>query len=128
MRSGRRSARSALENCGKSGSDGRARPELFYGVPSAGNPQAGERFEQNRFTVVRQLRYSGDDAQRALDIGLFSNGLSVCTLELKNSLTKQTLDAVGQDRRDRNPREKLFELVRWSRKPGTRECKTGVEL
>ena len=87
--------------------------ELFYGTPSAGNPQAQERFQQNRFTVVRQLRYSRDDAQRALDIGLFINGLPIFTFELKNSLTKQTAaDAVEQYKKDRNPREKLFELGR----------------
>ena len=28
--------------------------DLFYGTPSAENPQAQERFEQNRFTVTRQ--------------------------------------------------------------------------
>ena len=87
--------------------------ELFYGTPSAGNPQAQERFEQNRFTVVRQLHYSRDDTQRTLDIGLFINGLPVFTFELKNSLTKQTVaDAVEQYKKDRNPREKLFELGR----------------
>ena len=87
--------------------------DLFYGTPSAGNPQAQERFEQNRFTVTRQLRYSRDEAQRALDIGLFINGLPVFTFELKNSLTKQTVDdAVWQYRKDRNPREKLFEFGR----------------
>ena len=86
---------------------------LFYGAPSAGNPQAQERFAQNRFTVIRQLRYSRDATQRALDIGLFINGLPVCTFELKNSLTKQTVgDAEEQYKRDRNPREKLFELGR----------------
>ena len=87
--------------------------DLFYGTPSAGNPQARERFDQNRFTVVRQLRYSRDEAQRALDIGLFINGLPVFTFELKNNLTKQTVaDAVEQYKRDRNPRERLFELGR----------------
>ena len=87
--------------------------DLFYGTPSAHNPQAQERFEQNRFTVTRQLRYSRDDAQRALDIGLFVNGLPVFTFELKNSLTKQTVDdAVLQYQQDRNPREKLFEFGR----------------
>ena len=87
--------------------------ELFYGTPSAGNPQARERFEQNRFTVVRQLRYSRDETQRALDLGLFINGLPVFTFELKNNLTKQTVsDAVQQYKKDRNPREKLFELGR----------------
>ena len=84
--------------------------DLFYGTPSAGNPEAQERFRQNRFTVTRQLRYSRDETQRALDIGLFVNGLPVLTFELKNSLTKQTVDdAVQQYQRDRNPRDKLFE-------------------
>ena len=87
--------------------------DFFYGTPSAHNPQARERFEQNRFTVTRQLHYSRDQAQRALDIGLFINGLPVFTFELKNSLTKQTVDdAVLQYQQDRNPREKLFEFGR----------------
>ncbi len=86
---------------------------LFYGTPSAGNQKAQERFEQNRFTVTRQLRYSRDETQRALDIGLFINGLPVFTFELKNSLTKQTVDdAVWQYKKDRNPREKLFAFGR----------------
>ena len=86
---------------------------LFYGTPSADNPEAQERFRQNRFTITRQLRYSRDETQRALDIGLFINGLPVLTFELKNNLTKQTVaDAVQQYQRDRNPREKLFEFGR----------------
>ena len=87
--------------------------DLFYATPSPGNEKAKERFEQNRFTVTRQLRYSRDETQRALDIALFINGLPVLTFELKNSLTKQTVDdAVEQYKRDRNPREKLFEFGR----------------
>ena len=87
--------------------------DLFYGTPSPGNEQARERFERNRFTVTRQLRYSRDETQRALDIVLFVNGLPVITFELKNNLTKQTTgDAVWQYRKDRNPRERLFELGR----------------
>ena len=79
--------------------------------PATSRPKA--RFEQNRFTVTRQLRYSRDESQRALDIGLFINGLPVFTFELKNTLTKQTVeDAVWQYKKDRNPREKLFELGR----------------
>ncbi len=86
---------------------------LFYGTPSVGNEKATARFAHNRFSVTRQLRYSRDETQRALDIGLFINGLPVITFELKNSLTKQTVDdAVWQYKKDRNPREKLFELGR----------------
>ncbi len=89
------------------------RIELFYGTPSPGNEQAQAFYAQNRFTVTRQLRYSRDEAQRALDLVLFINGLPVFTFELKNRLTKQTVfDAIEQYKRDRNPREKLFELGR----------------
>ena len=87
--------------------------DLFYGAPSPDNPKAAERFACNRFSVTRQLRYSGDETQLALDLGLFVNGLPVATFELKNSLTKQTVDdAVQQYKRDRDPREKLFALGR----------------
>ncbi len=87
--------------------------DLFYGTPSPGNPAAGERHAQNRFSVTRQLRYSRDETQLALDLGLFINGLPVATFELKNSLTKQTVeDAVQQYKRDRDPRERLFEFGR----------------
>ena len=87
--------------------------ELFYVAPSAGNVKATERFAQNRFSVTRQLRYSREDAANALDLGLFVNGLPVFTFELKNSLTKQTVaDAEEQYKRDRDPRERLFDLGR----------------
>jgi len=82
---------------------------LFYGTPSPGNPVAAERFAKNRFSVTRQLKYSRDETQLALDLCLFINGLPVATFELKNRLTKQTVeDAVWQYKRDRDPRELLF--------------------
>ena len=87
--------------------------DLFYGKPSAGNPAAAERYALNRFSVTRQLRYSRDETQLALDLGLFINGLPLITFELKNSLTKQTAaDAEQQYKADRDPREKLFEFGR----------------
>ncbi len=86
---------------------------LFYGTPSPGNAKAVERYAANRFSVTRQLRYSRDETQLALDLGLFINGLPVATFELKNSLTKQTVeDAVEQYKRDRDPRELLFQFGR----------------
>ncbi len=87
--------------------------DLFYGKPSPGNVKAQERYAANRFSVSRQLRYSRDETQLALDLGLFINGLPIATFELKNSLTKQTVDdAIQQYKRDRDPREKLFEFGR----------------
>lgn len=89
--------------------DGPLHFELFYGTPSVGNETAAARFAQNRFSITRQLGYSLDETRRSLDLGAFINGLPVATFELKNSLTKQTVeDAVEQYRRDRDPREKLF--------------------
>ena len=87
--------------------------DLFYGTPSPGNKKAEKRFAENRFSVTRQLKYSRDETQLALDLGLFINGLPVATFELKNSLTKQTVeDAVRQYKRDRDPRELLFQFGR----------------
>lgn len=87
--------------------------ELFYGTPSPGNEKAAALFAANRFSVTRQFRYSRDETRRALDLGLFINGLPVATFELKNSLTKQTVeDAVEQYKRDRDPRERLFDFGR----------------
>jgi type I restriction enzyme R subunit len=86
---------------------------LFYATPSQGNVKAAELHALNRFSVTRQLRYSRDETMRALDMGIFISGLPIATFELKNRLTKQTvLDAVEQYKRDRDPRERLFEFGR----------------
>jgi len=87
--------------------------DLFYGTPSPENAKAVELFAANIFSVTRQLHYSKDETQLALDIVLFINGLPVATFELKNRLTKQTVeDAVQQYKRDRDPRELLFQFGR----------------
>ena len=107
------SRRGVIDVLRKGVKDGPYHVELFYGTPSPGNPAAAKFYAQNRFSVTRQLRYSRDETQRALDLGLFINGLPIATFELKNSLTKQTVeDAVEQYKRDRSPREKLFEFGR----------------
>ena len=87
--------------------------DLFYGTPSPGNAKAEALHAENRFSITRQLAYSMDETRRALDLGLFINGLPIATFELKNSLTKQTVaDAVEQYKRDRDQRERLFEFGR----------------
>ena len=71
--------------------------DLFYGTPSLGNAKAEQLHAENRFSITRQLAYSMDETRRALDLCLFINGLPIGTFELKNSLTKQTVeDAVQQ--------------------------------
>ena len=87
--------------------------DLFYGSPSPENPKAVERHAANRFSITRQLRYSREATKRSLDLCAFINGLPVATFELKNSLTKQTVDdAIEQYKRDRDPRETLFQFGR----------------
>lgn len=86
---------------------------LFFGTPSLRNPKAREQFAANRFSVTRQLCYSKDETQLALDLCIFINGLPLATFELKNRLTKQTVeDAVQQYKRDRDQRELLFQFGR----------------
>ncbi|MFR3188913.1 MAG: type I restriction endonuclease [Phocaeicola sp.] len=51
--------------------------DLYYPIPTAGNVQAAIAYGQNRWTVVRQLRY----LQTRPDIVLMLNGLPIITLE-----------------------------------------------
>ena len=86
---------------------------LYFPTPSPGNEKAAEQHAKNRFSISRQLAYSMDETRRALDLVLFVNGLPLITFELKNTLTKQNVeDAIEQYKRDRDPREKLFEMGR----------------
>lgn len=86
---------------------------LFYFTPTENNEQAKRLFDQNIFSVTRQLRYAIDASKLALDLCLFINGLPVITIELKNYFTGQTTaDAVEQYKKDRNPRELLFSFKR----------------
>ena len=87
--------------------------ELYYLTPSPENQKAVELYQNNIFSITRQLRYSLSEQALALDLCLFINGLPSMTFELKNSLTKQTVhDAMQQYRRDREPREPLFQFGR----------------
>src|SRR6266508_4091783 len=77
------------------------------------NPELEARYAANRLGVIRQLHYSERDKDRSLDLALSLNGIPVATLELKNPLTRQTVeDAKQQYRSDRDPREPLFEFKR----------------
>ena len=92
---------------------GSASVELFFGTPSPGNTKAEELFAANIFSVTRQLHYSKNETKLSLDVAVFINGLPVATFELKNSLTKQTVeDAIEQYKRDRDPKELLFQFGR----------------
>ena len=90
--------------------------KLTYFRPSSGmNPEHHELYDKNRFSLIRQLKYSQKD-EKSVDMALFLNGLPLVTMELKNSLTGQTVaDAEKQYRTDRDPREPLFQFKRCPR-------------
>jgi len=94
-------------------SHGPAHVDLYKVLPTPADPASYENFDKNIFSVTRQLRYSNDDTQRSLDMAIFINGLPLITFELKNSLTKQTVqDAIVQYQNTRDSRELLFQLGR----------------
>lgn len=89
------------------------RIELYNATPNEQNKTAVEAYNQNIFSVIRQVRYSKEFPKLALDFSIFINGLPVITFELKNQLTKQCVDdAVKQYRTDRDPKELLFNFKR----------------
>ena len=93
--------------------DGPLHIDLYYPTPTPGNATASLNYAANRFTVTRQLHFSNDTSKQSLDLCCFVNGLPIFTFELKNSLTKQTVeDAVEQYKRDRDHKELLFQFGR----------------
>ncbi|KAF5436641.1 type I restriction enzyme, R subunit [Candidatus Methanophagaceae archaeon] len=87
--------------------------KLAYYKPASGmNPEHRILYKKNRFSVVRQLRYS-KKTENSLDLAIFLNGIPIITAELKNSLTGQIVDdAIKQYQTDRDPREPLFMFKR----------------
>ena len=81
---------------------------LFYAFPSENNVKAKEMYEQNIFSVTRQLYYHPTH-----DYSIFINGLPVITMELKNLITHQNIyNAMKQYKEDRDMRDLLFHFGR----------------
>jgi len=70
------------------------------------NPAIQQAYEANRLRVVRQVHHSLNNAQEAVDLVLFVNGIAVATAELKSDFTQSVGDAVDQYRFDRDPAPK----------------------
>ncbi len=87
--------------------------QLYYKRPASGlSTQVKKLYQHNLFSVTRQLYYS-EANQNSLDMVLFTNGLPLITMELKNRWTGQTVkNAIKQYEQDRNPKEPLFALGR----------------
>jgi type I restriction enzyme R subunit len=88
---------------------------LFYQIPLASSSQSiKDRFEQNCFSVTRQLRYSIDNPREEIDLVLFINGLPIVTMELKNQWTGQNARVHGQHqyRSQRDIKQPLLNFAR----------------
>jgi type I restriction enzyme R subunit len=88
---------------------------LFYQLPLASSSQTiKDRFEQNCFSITRQLRYSIDNPREEIDLVLFINGLPIVTMELKNQWTGQNARVHGQHqyRTQRDIKQPLLNFAR----------------
>jgi type I restriction enzyme, R subunit len=91
---------------------GRTLHAAFFKAAHELNPELEARYAANRLGLTRQLHFS-PRSEKSLDVTLSLNGIPVVTVELKNPLTGQTIeDARRQYRRDRDPRETIFEFKR----------------
>ena len=70
------------------------------------NPAIQAAYKANRLRVVRQMHHSLNNANEAVDLVLFVNGIAVATAELKSDFTQSVGDAVDQYRFDRHPQPK----------------------
>jgi type I restriction enzyme R subunit len=72
--------------------------------------------------VVRQVHHSLNNAQDAVDLVLFVNGIAVATAELKSDFTQSVGDAVDQYRFDRDPAPRAGWRSRCWPSPAARWC------
>jgi len=71
---------------------------LLYPLPLASSSESvSKNFDNNCFSVTRQLHYSEDNKMEEIDMVFFVNGLPFATMELKNHWTGQNARVHGQN-------------------------------
>jgi type I restriction enzyme R subunit len=87
---------------------------LLYSQPyNTANAQVSANFEQNIFSLTRQVHYAESNPYLSIDLVLFINGIAIATIELKNPWTHQTVyHAREQYKTDRDPKEPLLQFAR----------------
>ncbi len=71
---------------------------LLFPLPLASSSATVKKnFDNNQFSVTRQLRYSLSNTKEEIDMVLFVNGLPFATMELKNHWTGQNAKVHGQN-------------------------------
>ncbi len=88
---------------------------LFYQLPlKSSSHQVKKNFEQNEFSVTRQVHYSLENKREEIDMVLFVNGIPFATMELKNHWTGQNARFHGQ-REYKNNRDQHQPLLQFAR-------------
>ncbi|MBF0628743.1 MAG: type I restriction endonuclease subunit R [Magnetococcales bacterium] len=91
---------------------GRTLRVAYFKAAHGLNPELEAHYAANRVGITRQLHFS-TRTEHSLDAVLSVNGIPLVTIELKNPLTGQTVEhAIRQYRKDRDPREPIFEFKR----------------
>lgn len=88
---------------------------LLYQLPLASSgATVRKNFEQNEFSVTRQVQYNLSNRREEIDMVVFINGLPIATIELKNHWTGQTaaVHGIKQYREDRDPHQPLLNFGR----------------
>ena len=83
---------------------------LAFFAPAHGlNPDVEARYDANRLTVLRQVKYDPNN-ENSIDLVLFLNGIPVVTAELKNQMTGQcaVVHAKKQYKFDRDENAPMF--------------------
>lgn len=71
---------------------------LLYVLPLASSSTSAKaNFENNEFSVSRQIRYSLTNPGEEIDMVIFVNGIPIITMELKNHWTGQNAKVHGQN-------------------------------
>jgi len=84
--------------------------KLFYPQPNNHkNPELFEKFEENIFSVIDELEYQDKEKGNRIDLVIFINGLPIITIELKDTFSQTVQNAINQYRKDRDPKEKIFQ-------------------
>ena len=82
--------------------------DLYYPLPSKLSDKDQLRYNENIFSVIKELKYSNENDNR-IDLMISVNGLPVMTIELKNTYTGECVeDAVIQYKYKRNANELLL--------------------
>src|ERR1051326_2343922 len=83
--------------------------ELVTFKPATGfNPAHREKYEANRFAIIRQFHFTNERPSDSIDLVILINGLPLLTIEVKNEFSGQTWQHAEQQYRMDRPANDPF--------------------